>query len=538
MPYGKNPFVSNEENTIDPNENNPVLKTEDPAKSAEEDGQQIADDFEYVDVEAAEGEKQSQDDAILEDDVQLKITEIDNIVKDSDTKAEVIQAMASVATEMFAIVAERGKLGTADLLVAHGAMASFESAFPDLKEVEGGLVSLESYKNETLQFTNSQVSLEGIGEKINTALNNFGLNIERMFKNGVGLANSITPLINHQLARASKLKSTLNGAHRDAGQKEVSGGFTKNLAIESKMPDPEHVVKQATYLNECVSQLISDSSIKAAVGYIQQAQKLVDEAIKVGDDFEHSSAALKLALLLFISQNKLSGTVIHQVHRWITKEKTAKQFKLNGELAPELFKVYPAVAKIRDSEMNEPDDALEYMKSLPLFGNRYISVSQYKQTLSQGLDFHFKPGIELSKSGGKVAGTMRSLNASQQNKVLDQAIALLTTSKQYYANYAQRNQMAMTAYQKAFKGTMGALRDIRGFKQSVTRQVAMQLYGEYTRMYWNGIFSEQSKIANYARTTATALLDLVEASSEKAQGGSPSQEAKVVETEEVNPFLA
>jgi hypothetical protein len=44
-----NPFLkaSMEENTLDANDNNPLLKAEDPAKAAEEDGAKLANDFEY-----------------------------------------------------------------------------------------------------------------------------------------------------------------------------------------------------------------------------------------------------------------------------------------------------------------------------------------------------------------------------------------------------------------------------------------------------------------------------------------------------------
>ena len=80
-----NPFLnaSMEENTLDANDNNPLLKAEDPAKAAEEDGAKIANEFEYVESEAVDGENQKPDDAVLVDAVKDTTTQVNNIVAEN-----------------------------------------------------------------------------------------------------------------------------------------------------------------------------------------------------------------------------------------------------------------------------------------------------------------------------------------------------------------------------------------------------------------------------------------------------------------------
>ena len=142
-----NPFLktSMEENTLDANTNNPLLKAEDPAKAAEEDGAKIANEFEYVESEAVEGENQKPDDAILVEAVKDTTTEVNNVVEENKTTTDTIDAVASIAQEMYAVLQERGKLLPVEMMTIQGHMASLEARATWVGAGEVEMPSLESW---------------------------------------------------------------------------------------------------------------------------------------------------------------------------------------------------------------------------------------------------------------------------------------------------------------------------------------------------------------------------------------------------------
>ena len=515
-----------ENNEIEASENNPLLKVEDPAKTAEEDGQKIADDYEYVDApEGIDDENQKQEDAIEEGEVLNKVTETNNIVNETQKESDVIQAVATVAAEMYAILQTNGELCPAEALLINTAMETYELAMPSLGENVTSLPSMESHAVVGLQFSNAQASMEGVIERLDKGINTLGLNITRLFKNGVGLANSLTPLFTKQIERATAIKGKINSAHRDAGQKEVNGDFVARLYVDGRAPDAGTVVKTTAYLNQCIAEVLSDSATLAATRYIKAAQKGLEQSIDL-DNIEHPNAWLNLALA-FIPGG--IGTLANMVKGIADKGKVMKQLKMDGNVTPELFKMYPSIAKI-----NHPDGKnsnLDYRRSLPLFGNTYIVVSQYRPQVTQGLKAHEVPSIRIDDDGRGAKGSIQALTAAQQNDVLAGTINMLTTARDYYKSYGQRNADCMKAYQNAYNQHWAMVKRTT-FKNATTVQIVLPLFDFYTRMFWRGIFKEQVNIAVYARKTGAALIDLVVASSAQAQGGTPSQESI-----DVNPFI-
>ncbi len=515
-----------ENNQIDANDNNPLLKVEDPSKTAEEDGQKIADDFTYTDTpEGIDGENQKADDVIEEGEVLLKVTETNNIVKETQKESDVIQAVATVAAEMYNIIQTNGKLTPAEALLVNSAMASFESAMPSLGENVSTLPSMESHAIVGLQFSNAQTSMEGVLERLDKGINNLSLNIGRLFKNGVGLAGSLTPLFTRQIERATALKGQLNSAHRDAGQKEVSGSFVARLYIDGRAPDASSVVKTTAYLNQCIAEILSDSGTVAATRYIKAAQKGLEQSMDM-DAIEHPNAWLNLAIAFLPGG---LGAIAGTVKSIADRQKVMKQLKMDGNVSPELFKMYPNISKV-----NHPDGTnknLDYRRSLPLFGNTTFVVSQYRPQITQNLNYHEVPSITINTDGRGAKGSIQALTSTQQNDVLAGTISMLTTAREYYKNYAQRNADCMKAYQNAYnqRWDMGKRST---FENSTSTSIAIPLFEYYTRLFWRGIFKEQANIAVYARKTGAALIDLVAASSAQAQGGKPSQESL-----DVNPFI-
>lgn len=531
----QNPFLnaSMEENTLDANDNNPLLKAEDPAKQAEEDGAKMADDYEYVESEAVEGENQKPDEAIIQGEESELVGKLDNIVEESANGGAVVQALASVAQEMMQIIATNGKLSPTEMLLVNHTVSSCEKLVPSLRNPNVAMPSMEDFKMVGMQYTCSQVSLEGVMDKVKTAINNLGLNIERLFENGIGLARSMTPIIDSQIARITKLRSQLNGAHRDAGQKELSGKFVKTLSIEGRAPDAATVVKTAAYLNQVTSEILAPSIQQGAVNYVKAAQAVIREAMHA-EKLKSPSALLATIIKMFMPANNLGGA-LSAAHDDYLRDKVGKQVRIDGKVAPELFKLFPSVAKVRD--VNTDEDFLEAMRSLSLFNNKVISVLQYKKEVTADLRMHMTPTLKLTSLGKGYGKTMQALTAAQQGDVLDSALAILQNARGYFKDYASRNRACMTVWQSAYQDVLKMENSKQGM---IARQMCIEFIRMYTRIYWEGIFDHQAKISIYARRVTSALVDLVEASLGAAQGGSPSQEAIALAAEveeQKNPFM-
>ena len=71
--------------------------------------------------------------------------------------------------------------------------------------------------------------------------------------------------------------------------------------------------------------------------------------------------------------------------------------------------------------------------------------------------------------------------------------------------------------------TAKLIADVNKNTSSITQRAVQNAFlftmNWYSKMFWSGIFADQHKLANYTRTSAKALIDLVVASSAGAQGG-------------------
>ena len=292
-----NAFVSQESNTVDPNsDKNPLLDNSDPTEGAEPD-REHGDDFQVAGEDLVEKKNVTENDVFQDGEVLNKINEIDNIAKEGQENADAVEALAAVSCEMHAILADRGHLTAGEAMVLRGFVASVESAIPELATVETAMPSMEDFKLPGLEYSNANVSMESISEKINLALNKVETNMVRLFKNGIGLANSMTPLIDAQISRCATVKGSLNGARRDDGQKEVSGGFVKNLSVDGAAPDANTVIKVAKYLEQCNGEIMSPRAMEEAKQLINQLQQTVRNGVD-GDVIKSPSILLRTLIVL------------------------------------------------------------------------------------------------------------------------------------------------------------------------------------------------------------------------------------------------
>ena len=530
-----NPFLkaSMEENTLDANDNNPLLNAEDPAKAAEEDGAKLANEFEYVESEAVDGENQKPDDAVLVDAVKDTTAQVNNIVAENKTTTDTLEAVASVAQEMYAVIQERGKLLPVEMMTIQGHMASLESRAPWVSgEVE--MPSLESFKVVGLQYTTSQVAMEGVLSSINAGLDKMNAGIDLLIKNGIGLATAGLKLVGSRKAEATKLLASLDGSHREAGLKEVGGSFVEKLVVDGRAPDATTVLKTAVYTNACLGELLSFSATKAAGEHVRQGVKALYDSLSVGKMDKPSGWLTFWAFFVFgITSWIPIVKVIHDQY------KVQKQIRVDPTASPQLFKLYPNTAKVASNEGSSP--ILDTKRSLPLFGNRAIQVEQYADVVDrEKIRKDNVPNVKLVAMGGSAStGKMQALSGAQQKDVLNSAIEMLSASEGYYRDYATRNNEFYTTYKSAIQTGL-KFKEQSGSKKSYTLFIASAVASWYSKVFWNGIFANQANIAKYGIKTAGALIDLVSASSAVAKAnveGSASQEAIAIAEEVKNPFM-
>ena len=122
---------------------------------------------------------------------------------------------------------------------------------------------------------------------------------------------------------------------------------------------------------------------------------------------------------------------------------------------------------------------------------------------------------------------------------MDSAISILTTSREYFKNYANRNADCMRAYQNAYEQRHKFWKNNSGTENALSRAIVVNLFEFYTGLFWRGIFRRQAELSIYGRRTAKAMIDLVASSTSANKNGSPkaSQEAIALAEEPSNPFM-
>ena len=541
-----NPFLnaSMEENTLDANDNNPLLKAEDPAKTAKEDGAKIANEFEYVESEAVEGENQKPDDAVIEESIKDTTTDINNIVKETDKTTDTLTAVASVAQEMYAVIQERGKVTSSEMFVIQSHMASLESHCDWVKDADHSMPSLEDFKTPGLQYTTSQVAMESVVGAVFRGLERLGSMIGKLVELGIGASRKYLNSADSKLKQASALMTALDGSHREAGLKEVSGSFAKALVVDGKAPDPTTILKTAAYTNAIAKEFLSGSIYQDAEKFTRLAADTLLDNTNLSSTKQPSGVMTSLCIVIGIAAAS-SGSilmVLPALKLISDAAKSQRTFKIDPAVTPQIFKMFPNIAKVNFSDP-EIDDVFDCKRSLPLFDNKALYAYQLKSTLDprnvHGGEFpsmHFNNGDTTKGDGFK----LQALTSSQQKDVLTSAIAMLEYAKAYYGEYGTRVKSLYRINSEAIAKSKSLQKQGDNVGRSWAGALAASTMTAVYRCYWRGLLQDQSDFAAHLVKTAGNLIALVEASSAVAKAnvaGNASQESLPVVEEPSNPFM-
>lgn len=425
------------------------------------------------------------------------------------TEDRAVGELENIAVEMLALIAEKGAMTSAESTMFAVAV---QNAAKSLDDSAVDLASMESFRNEQHAAYATEVSLEGVLDKINTALNNFGLRIEKGLKDLFGMANSLTPLLSRVKKRAEAVRSKVNASNREAGLKTISGSFIGKLSIEGRAPDAKTVVSRAATLAQLSSEVFGNKAIESATVYGREAISAVAEAVKLDELQDRPS----IWWYIFLDPRIVAPML---------KNQTGNAIRVDGGKTPEFFKLFPTAAKINHSVGNaRVERNLEIKRSETLFGEKALVTSQYKREVEFGAGRHTVPMLTFVSLNGKSAGgEIQTLTSQQQTQVLDSVIKSVDGAISYYKTFGQRSKSAMSTYQQAFANLLKINKGSRAFRDATMMASMPYVIDGMARSYVRGVYVHQGKFASYVGTTCDALIALVEKSRAATQADSPDK---------------
>lgn len=373
---------------------------------------------------------------------------------------------------------------------------------PSLECFDGGMA-----------YGSTEVSLEGLQEKIDTVFNNINLSIEKSILNGIGLAKSFTPLIGRLRTRAQTALRNVNDSNREAGMKEVSGSFAKKLSVDGRSGEAKTILKAADSLATVTAEILDESKADKVVEFVKQSQRGLMSGLDLDDEkFQRSP----LYLLLFFFGNLGGGTAM------VIADNLASQVKVTPDVMPDLTSIYTNTAK-HNYVIDSPKGGktLDAKRSDNLFGGKVVSISKYKPTIDVRLNNTTVPSIKLITINDTVAdGKCQALTSKEQREALTKAIIMLDAAESYWKGYATRNEARKKTYQEAFKTITSLRREARAFggARKIFTVAVLDNYPNYiTWLFWRGVVKSQKDIAVYAKDCASALIDYAIASTAATQ---------------------
>lgn len=374
---------------------------------------------------------------------------------------------------------------------------------PSLECFEGGMA-----------YGSTEVSLEGLAEKIDTALNNIGLSIEKSILNGVGLARSFTPLIGRLRARAQAALRNVNDSNREAGMKEISGSFAKKLSVDGRSGEAKTILKAADALATVTAEILDESKADKVVAFVKQSQRGLMSGLDLDDEKFQRNPLYLLLYHFFGRAGEIGATII--------ADGIANQVKVTSDVMPDLTAIYSNTAK-HNYVIDSPKGGktLDAKRSDDLFGGKVVSISKYKPTIDVRLNNTTVPSIKLITINDIIGdGKCQTLTSKEQREALTKAIIMLDAAESYWKGYGTRNEARKKVYQEAFKTVMSLRREANSFggARKMFAVTALQSYPKYiTWLFWRGVVKSQKDIAVYAKDCASALIDYAIASTAATQ---------------------
>lgn len=475
--------VSQENNTIEAVASAPVDATE-----QGEEGQEV--DHKAIE-EVTESPVLKYDTSESPEALSTRVQAEMNVVKEGETEIEnavkAVDDITKVALEAHALISENGKIDPVQAILLNIALEQACLSLPsDMRDID--MPSMESFKDNG--FLAAEVSLEGVMDKLSTAIDNVGISFQKTIKNGLGLIGSWTPLLERLKKRAEGFRDAIDGSNREDGLKTVKFRSAKTLTVDGKLPEPETVIKTVALYDTLAEQLLSPRVDDAFIAFI----KSTTDVLKEGS----------------VDEKDMGEASFHGV--WSLQIK-------KGTL-PDIFKLIPALKNNASGAHGITSDELEFKKSDPLFGNTVMVGMRPRSKSNTSTDkVEYSSNVTIERTGGLADGKeLTTLTSGQQKQVIDLVIKLLDYTIQYWKSFKQRNQKVAEAYQYAHKANRDVINSHRWFARD-----AGQFVKVYTRVTKWGLYDARYEFMSHARAVIPALLDYVDQSTKATKANVAGQ---------------
>lgn len=395
------------------------------------------------------------------------------------------------------------------------------------------LPSLESY-NDYSALRATEISQEGIMDSLTKINDKLQEKIVLMFKKGVALAQSMTPVLNSLKERANTLSNKIDASRREAGMKEVSGNFAFTLSVQGISGSSKTVMETSKKLLEITHEILDPSVYKTiANAAIHGAEAVKNSNPKNYQDLKIGNWQLLLYFVLIIAaQSKDANGNTDAVggagaigagaqaggHEYITR----KKIKPNRALFPDMFKMFPKASKHKLTGKWLFKN-LDYRGSDHLFDLRYIVVCDYNENLSgANIDWGY-PHIDLSRDKLTHKGRnnkLPTLTSKEQKELVDIASQLIDINLEFWKGYQKRLDELKRVIQTVnsmMQEYERKVRDETTLATTVFRSVMFDLPRYYYQMMFDGCVNGQKKLARYNTGIIKAQLEYVAVSMNATQ---------------------
>ena len=403
-------IVSQENNTIDAEASAPV----DATKQGDE-GQEV--DHKAIE-EVTESPVLKYDTSEAPEALSTRVQADMNVVKEGETEIEnavkAVDSITNVALEARALIKENGSIDSVQAMLLNIALEQACLNLPaELRDID--MPSMESHTANA--FLASEVSMEGVLDKLSTAINNLGLQFEKTVKNGFSLIGSWTPLLERLKKRAEGYRDAIDQSNREDGLKTVKFRSAKTLTVDGKLPEPETVIKTVALYEAVAEQLLAPKVDDAFIAFL----KSTADVLKDGS----------------IDEDKLGEASWLGV--WSLQVK-------KGTL-PDIFRLIPALKNSASGVHGITTDGIEFKKSDPLFGNTVLIGGRPRSKTNTATDtVEYSSFVTVDRLGGLADGKeLTTLTSGQQKQVIDLVIKLLDYTITYWKGFKARNQIVMEA---------------------------------------------------------------------------------------------
>lgn len=422
-----------------------------------------------------------------------------------------VRELENVATEMRAIIAAKGAMTSAE---ARMVQVAVDNALRKTGVV-ADMASMEAFDATGTASYATDVSLEGVGDAIASVAEKMAHRILEGFNNIAGLAKSLTPLLDRNLKRAQAVLGQINNSHRESGLKTiVDDDLCSDLILDGKVPEAATVLKTAQYLQTITDELFSGSDQKLAEEYLSLANKAAVAAQKE-TDYPFKDIPL---LLLF-------APVIGAAAQGTVNKSAVRLTKVPSNGLPKLSSVFPSISKANHPLDGKNTANLIAHRSLPLFGNQHIIVTDFKPTVDVTIKEKAFPSITIKTTNDNWSGNeIQTLTSNQQADLMKIVIAILGKLITHYRTFGRRNEVMRKAYDKALESAF----NVKEERKDAVPRVAVYVIRNLAHRLAIGLYGDQGKIAKAFAYNCDSLINYAE-KSRKATQADDKDPAKAAE---------